>query len=97
MHGAFGEALGRALAVERAVGPLVVLGFNPAPEPGIEFFQAVNRIKDQACLKIFLEGSKKSLLLALALGCGLHPLRTKPKRSSPSRTPSIPGTAGVWS
>jgi len=60
-----GKTLRRRLPVQRAVGPLVIFGFDPTPEPGIEFFQRVSRIDHQASFKIHLERGKPAFLLAL--------------------------------
>ena len=58
VEGALGKALGRGLTFQRAVRPLMIFAFDPAPEPGVEFFQAVDRVDDQAGFKIHLQGAK---------------------------------------
>ena len=68
VEGALGEALGRGLALQGAVRSLVVFAFDPAPEPGVEFFQASDRVDGQAGLKVHLEGAKPPLLLSLGPG-----------------------------
>jgi hypothetical protein len=68
VEGTLGEAFSRGLTVERAVGLLVILGFDPTPEPGIEVFQRVGRIDYQAGFKIHLQRGKPALLLALGPG-----------------------------
>ncbi len=63
--GALGEAFGRGLAAQRTVGPLMVLALDPAPEPRVEFFQAVDGVNHQTGLEVHLEGPVPALDLAL--------------------------------
>ena len=54
VQGALGEALSRGLSIQGTVRSLMVLAFDPAPEPGVEFFQAVRRVNDQSGFEIHL-------------------------------------------
>ena len=54
VDGALSEALRRGLALQGAVGTLVIFALDPAPEAGVEFFEGVHRIDHQAGLKVHL-------------------------------------------
>ena len=65
-----GPAVERCDAVEAFVGAHVIFGFDPAPEPGVERFEAFEIVLGEQGQKLHAHGAKPTFLFSFCPEAG---------------------------